>query len=135
MSKQRRSVSLEPEVHEYLSRDEVNASALVNDLVRRHMNGAAEDAAIIEMRKQQVESEVEHLRTRTESKISELEQLEAKLENHTSQRQAELDDALEKLQSVPADPSNAAIRTHADKLDMTPEQLIEKVEAYEVDDE
>lgn len=135
MSKKRRSVSLEPKVHEYLSREEVNASALVNDLVRRHMDGAAEDAAIIELRKQQVESEVDHLRARTESKLNELEQLEEKLQTHSSQRRAELENALEKLQSVPQEPSNPAIRTHADKLDMTPEQLIEKIDEYGGDDE
>jgi DNA anti-recombination protein RmuC len=130
MKKQRRSVSLEPEVHEYLSREEVNASALVNDLVRQHMEGVVKDAAVLRLRKQQVQSEVDHLRARAENKVDELEELEARLESSVSQHNAELEESLEKLQRVEHEPTNPAIQKHAEKLDMTPKELIDELDAY-----
>lgn len=134
MTKRRRSVSLEPDVHDYLSREEVNASALVNELVRRHMDGGMEDAAVLRLRKQQVESEVDHLKARTENKVEELEKLESKLESCTNQQQQKLEKAAAILEEVPADPTNPAVQNQADNLDMTAEELLEALDEGGVDE-
>lgn len=134
MSKKRRSVSLEPDVHDYLSREEVNASALVNELVRRHMEGGMEDTAVLRLRKEQVESEVDHLKARTENKIDELEQLENKLESCQNQQQKELEEVRDILDDVPHEPTNPAVQTQAEKVDMTPEELLEALDDTEADE-
>lgn len=134
MTKRRRSVSLEPDVHDYLSREEVNASALVNELVRRHMDGGMEDAAVLRLRKQQVESEVDHLKARTENKVEELEKLESKLESCTNQQQQKLEEVRAILDDVPADPTNPAVQNHAENLDMTPEELLDALDDTEGDE-
>lgn len=134
MTKRRRSVSLEPDVHDYLSREEVNASALVNELVRRHMEGGMEDTAVLRLRKEQVKSEVDHLKARTENKIDELQQLENKLETCENQQQEELEEVREILDDVPAEPTNPAVQTQADKLDMTAEELLEALDNEGVDE-
>lgn len=134
MSKKRRSVSLEPDVHDYLSREEVNASALVNELVRRHMEGGMEDTAVLRLRKEQVESEVDHLKARTENKIDELEQLENKLESCQNQQQKQLEEVRDILDDVPHEPTNPAVQTQAEKVDMTPEELLEALDDTEADE-
>lgn len=134
MTKRRRSVSLEPDVHDYLSREEVNASALVNELVRRHMEGGMEDTAVLRLRKEQVKSEVDHLKARTENKMDELEQLENKLESCENQQQEELEEVREILEEVPHDPTNPAVKAKADNLDMTPEELLDALDDTEADE-
>lgn len=128
MTKRRRSVSLEPDVHDYLSREEVNASALVNELVRRHMDGGMEDAAVLRLRKEQVKSEVDHLKARTENKIKELEKLDDKLESCTQQHRKQLEEVREILEGIPREPTNPAVQTQAEKLDMTPEELLDALD-------
>ena len=131
MSKQRRSVTLEPEVDEYLSRNEVNASGLVNDLVRRHMNGGIGDDAVLRMRKQQVKSEVEHLEARTQNKLEELEKLEQRLETRTERREKKLDEVRERLEGVPLEPDNPGVEKQAQKVGLSPEELIAELEGGE----
>lgn len=128
MSKKRRTVSLEPEVDEYLSRPEVNASALVNELVSQHQNGGVNDDAVLRMREEQVESEVEHLKTRAEKKQEELDAIRDKREEKAETRSVELSEAFDVLESLnnrdKLEPTNAAVKTQAGKVGMTPEELI-----------
>ena len=131
MSKKRRTVSLEPEEDEYLSRPEVNASALVNELVKQHRTGGVSDDAVLRMREEQVESEVDHLETRTEKKREELEAIREKREEKAETRSADLSQAFDVLESLGEEnrePTNPAVKTQAGKVGMTPEELLDEYE-------
>lgn len=127
MSKERRTVSLEPEVDAYLSRDGVNASELVNSLVKKSMNGTDTEDALKELRKEQLRSEINDLRTRAENKEEELETIEEIQEEQEEERQSELQEAIEKAKGLPLDPDNPGIKNQAEKVDMTPEAFVEEL--------
>lgn len=132
MSKKRRTVSLEPQVDEYLSRPEVNASALVNELVSQHQNGGVSDDAVLRMREEQVESEVDHLQTRAEKKREELEAIREKREEKAETRSVELSEAFDVLAELDERdklaPTNPAVKNQAGKVGMTPEEIINEYE-------
>lgn len=127
MSKERRTVSLEPEVEAYLSRDGVNASELVNSLVKKSMNGTATEDALKELRKQQIRSEIEELQSRMQNRREELETIQ-ELEAEQEQRQeAELQDAIDEAGPLPNDPDNPGIKKLAERVDMTPEAFVDEL--------
>lgn len=132
MSKERRTVSIPEEVDDHLSREGVNASELVAKLVKQHMNGGATQDQILEFRIEQVQSKVEDIRGRLERKERELEELKARRREHREQQhqeyQSKLEKARKKLEDVPHHPENAAVQHWAEKLDLTPEDLIDKLE-------
>ena len=84
MTKERTSLSLEPEVAAYLKQDQINASGLVNNLVEKQMTGGLDDGSkhLITLRLKQVRSEIESLESRVENKRAEEEHLESLLEQH-----------------------------------------------------
>jgi len=66
-----------------------------------------------------------------ESELSELEKeanaIRKKLRKVENEEQSKLEDAKETLDGVPKHPENEAIQTWADKIGITPEELIEKL--------
>lgn len=127
MSKENISASVDPEVAAHLSRDEVNASGLINSLVKKQMAGGTSERAMVELRLEQVESEIEQTESRLETLTAERDQLQARLDDIDDKATSELAEARENLDGVPRDPENPAIVNWATKLDMTPEQLLEEL--------
>lgn len=127
MSKERRAVSLDPEVDAFLARDEVNASGLVNDLVKRHMNGDAGEEALRELRREQLQSEIESLEADAERKREELETINEVESEAEAEREATLQEAIDKCDGVPRDPENPAIQTQAAKVGMEPEEFVDEL--------
>jgi protein subunit release factor A len=129
MSKQRRAVTLEPEVDEYLSQEHINASGLVNDLVKRHMNGEDTEAAIREFRINQLEDEAEEYAGIAERKRERADKLREVAEEKKAERDKKVSEVVNDLaeNDVPRDPDNEAIKTSAKKLDMTPEELLDEL--------
>lgn len=127
MSKQRRAVSLDPEVDAYLGREEVNASGLVNDLVKRHMNGTDGEKALRELRKKQIRSELESLETRAEQKREELQTIDAVEAEREDEREAKLQDAIDACSELPRDPENPGIKKQAERVGMDPEAFVDEL--------
>jgi len=129
MSKQRRAVTLEPEVDEYLSQEHINASGLVNDLVKRHMSGDDTEAAIREFRINQLEDEAEEYAGIAERKRERAERLREVAEQEQSERKQAVQEVVDDLvnKDVPRDPDNPAIKTQADNLDMEPTELLDEL--------
>lgn len=122
MSKERRTVTLEPKVDDYLAREGVNASELVNKLVRHHMNGGG-DNELLEFRKQQVKSEYQQLATQTRQKLNEFNRLEEQQQRREEDAQSTWDDAVADLENTPRKPDSPPIKYWAEELDITPEKL------------
>lgn len=115
MSKERISASVEPAVAEYLSQDHVNASGLINDLVKRHMAGGIDKDQLREFRKRQIESKIESLESQLEIKESELDAVVETAEQSREQQQAAIDRRLEALEDVkgPVDESHPSVKAIA----------------------
>ena len=124
MSKERRTVTLESEVNDYLAQDHVNASGLVNDLVKRHMNGDDTDGAIREFRIRQLEEEAEEYASRAERKRTEAERLKQAATEKKAEKREDLNKAIEQLADAPRDPDNPAVESQARKLGIEPEDLV-----------
>jgi len=134
MSKERRTVTLESEVNDYLAQDHVNASGLVNDLVKRHMNGDDTDGAIREFRIRQLEEEAEEYASRAERKRSEAQRLKQAAEQRQAEKEGEISDALARLKGVPRDAEHPAVKTQARKVGVEPSELVEQMPENNTDD-
>lgn len=130
MGKDRRTVSLDPEVEEFLSSEGVNASQLVNKLVRNHASAGGDRVAMLELREEQLQSEVNELERRLESKTDELETVRERLSDERSGRDQAVEDAAEELEGVPLDTDNPAIENWSEKLDLSPGELVDRLSEY-----
>jgi len=124
MSKERRTVTLEKDIDDYLAQDHVNASGLVNDLVKRHMNGDSSDGAIREFRIQQLKEEANEYASRAERKRSEAERLKQAASEEKREKQADIQEAVEQLSDAPRDPTNPAVKMQARRVGVEPEELV-----------
>jgi len=127
VSKDRITVSLEPEVASYLQQDAVNASGLVNNLVKKQMGGKSSEAAMVKLRLEQVSSKIEQTESALQNKRGEKERLEERLSEIQSTNEERLEEARQQLKGVPKDPDNPAIQNWAEKLDLKPSELLEKL--------
>jgi len=125
--KERRTVTLDSENHEYLKKED-NASAVVNDLIEQLRQGGDRQTAAIELQIEQKErelSEAEGKVERLERELAELQELRANFEH---EEDAELERAIEALEGTPRDPSNPAVENWAGRLGMTPAELVEELQ-------
>ena len=127
MAKERRTVTLEREVDDYLAQDHVNASGLVNDLVKRHMNGDDANGAIREFRMNQLLEEANEYEMRAKRKREEVNRLQEVAKEKEATRDEEVQKVVEKLSGVERDPENPAIKRNADKLGITAQELLDKL--------
>lgn len=125
MSKERRTVSLDAEADEYLSQEGVNASQLVNKLVRDYTGAGGNDRAMLELREQQLESELTELESRVGTKRDELERVREQLGSHQDQRETILEEARNTLRDTQLEPDNPAVQTWAEKADMSVEEFLD----------
>lgn len=128
MSKDRRTVTLDPEVDDYLDREGVNASELVNKLVRNHMTAGGDDEAILQLRKQQIQSEIQELANRKETKKQEFEQVESKLSELSDDRGDVFDDAVDALTPSDLRAENHKVEWWANEANVTIDRLIQEVQ-------
>lgn len=130
MTKSRRSVTLEPDVDEYLSQDGVNASELVNDLVKNHLTGGGDKQAMLELRKEQVNGEIDNLKQQLKQKEEELATIEERLTEYRTQTEDVVKEASERLRGAPLEPSNPGVQNWAEQAGLTETELIEEIKDY-----
>lgn len=99
----RRNITITPEADDYLSTPHMNASGLINDLVLAHARTGQVDAA--------VEKFVEDVRANRKTGLTQAEKI--LLTGRTA-------DELE--------PDNPAVMTQAEKLSLSPDELIAQLE-------
>lgn len=131
MSKERRTVSLEKEVDDYLASEGTNASELVNQLVKNHVASGGDNKAMLELRESQLESEIGELESRVETKQDELDRVRAQLSEINNTREDALTEAIDVVSDLDDHqrvPNNAAVQTQAEKAGVTPQTLLDRVE-------
>jgi len=81
MNKKNISATVDPEIAEFVKRDDVNTSGLVNKLLKQHMSGDTGREQMLRLRIDQVQDDINELENRLESKHSELARLEEQLDD------------------------------------------------------
>lgn len=128
VSKTTFSVSMDESLVEWLDSEYNNRSAAIRKLVKaaRNGGGAAEDA-VRQYHIQQLEADLTRQELQVEATQERLETLKSIEEESKSTDEAKLEEARETLENVPKVPDNPAIQHWADKLDTTPEDLIDEL--------
>jgi len=130
MSKERRTVSLEEEVDEYLNSDEVNASALVNQLVKNHATSGGNKRAMLELREEQLMSEIDGIRSNLQQKQDELERVQEQLREFQDETTEVIKEAAQELRDTPLDENNPAIQNWAEKAELPVAEFINRLEQH-----
>jgi chromosome segregation ATPase len=130
MSKERISASVDPEVEAYLSRESVNASGMINKLVKQQMSSGGESKQLLQLRLEQIDSEIDRHKSQVETLKKERKGVESRIRELEENENTRLHNALEKLEKVPWEPDNPGIQDWADELDMTEQELIAELEEY-----
>jgi len=130
MNKERRTVTLDPAVDEYLDRPGVNASELVNELMKEYMNGDGGKANIREFRMRQLQSDIDALQKRLNQRKREYDQLKEARTEAEEEREQELQEAVNVFSrpDVKLKKNRQKVRSWANELDMTQEEFINAVE-------
>lgn len=131
MTKKRKTFSVDKEVYDYLQQEHVNASGLVNSLVKQHRKGGVTDDVIREFRRQQVESEMESLEdqlTQKESELQRLKSFEVKKENEQIDAVDSMLDEIATGKAVfpPDHPMIQDVARHFDSLDKAVKAIKER---------
>lgn len=129
MSKERRTVSIDPEVDDYLGQEGTCASTLVNKLVKQHMSGGASEEQILRFRLKQVKSQESELESRLENKRNERRELEQRLKQYTGFKEEIIADAEDALNPRMLQADNDAVKNWAQKADMSVADFIDEMES------
>jgi len=127
MSKERTSISVDPEVASYLKQEGVNASGTVNRLVKAEMGGQASEHHLIQLRLEQVESDIESLRSRLDNKMEERDRLQSRLDTAESVNAKKIQDAVDVFDDETLTPDNIAVENWADDMGIPPEEFVARV--------
>jgi hypothetical protein len=115
---------------------DVNASDLINRMLRHYRDGGrladvALGMRLEELRREREDAEAEI--SRLESRVSDIRDEERRLERKLENKETRLDSAVDEflgLDGTPAlDPDNAAVKNYAAKAGVPAEQFVEEVEA------
>lgn len=128
MSKGRTSLSLDDDVLAYLQQDSVNASGLVNQLVRNHMAGGDQDETLLRVHREQLQEEVESHERAAERKRTLLKHVEESIETTEEKQSRIIAQAANTLEPQMLDVENPATRNWAQKAGMEPEEFVTTLE-------
>jgi len=127
MSKERKTFTLDPEVKAYLDSSGRNASETVNRLVKMEMGEEVVNEQLIKMRMEMEKDRYEDAAQKARGHLERYNQLKARLDTEKEAKNELLEEAKEKLSDIPHSPDNPAVENWAEKLDMTPEELIQEL--------
>lgn len=125
--KPRKTVTLSEEAKAILDTED-NASAVVTDLVEQYGRSGERGTAGLRLQRKHKARELEQSLETVERLEAELEDIDELIEEFEVQRSDEWQDAKDALEHTPKDPENDAIKHWAQKLGITPEELIEELE-------
>jgi predicted nucleic acid-binding Zn-ribbon protein len=107
-----------------------NRSGLIDDLLTRARKGEGEiDRAVARYQREQLQREKSTLETQMKSVEAQLQTIEERLDRKDRERQANLSEVRESLDQagVEVTPTNDAVKTKAEKLGMTAQQLVDEL--------
>lgn len=122
--KERVSASVDSPIASYLQQDAVNASGLINKLVKQYINGNGGADQMLQLRIDQVENELESLENRVSQKRTQLENLRSRRESEQNQKEQQLDRAVEALDRSDLYAGNQTVQYWANELGMTEDEFL-----------
>jgi len=125
--KKRKSITFDEDNYEFLSNHD-NASALVRDLVEQYRTDGNREKAALKLRQEQKQRELESARDEVKRVENDLKEITELLQEVEEVEADQWDEAVEALSNAPKEPDNPAIENWADKLGVTPTQLIEELD-------
>lgn len=128
MSKERRTFSLDPEVDEYLDRDGVNASELANKVIKHHMSAGGDKKDMLELRKEQLKSDISELENSLETKKEELETVIERLDQIEDKKEDIYQEAGEVLTYTDLREKNQRVEYWANEVGVPVEEFVDELE-------
>ena len=131
MAKQPRSFTVDEDIADELSRrNDLNASGVVNDFLREYLDTSADNQAEAMVRQlkrdiREIDSDIEDLESKRQSKVEQLQEWKARRDEIDAEREQ---DALELVDGAPPDPQNARVQVAAERLEIPPEEMVERME-------
>lgn len=132
-TKTRRTVTIDEVIDGELRERPLNVSQIVNDLLEEYLIGGDSPAIAKEIRIQHIEKELQEQQNKREAinrRIERLRNERERLEREINEQQAafreRLEEASEIVEGKPAD--NPAVQNWAEKLNMDPVELKQRVE-------
>lgn len=125
--KERKTVTVDPEVAAYLSQEGRNASETVNKLVRMEMGEDVFNEQLIRFRMESEKDRYESAAQKARGHLERYNQLKERLEEVETKQDKLMQDVREKLENVPLEPDNPGVQAQAKRVDMSPEELIEQI--------
>jgi len=122
--KKRKTLTLDEENYECLQKED-NASAVVNDLVDNYRRTGDRGTAGLRLRAEHIREQCERAQKELQMYRNQLEDVERLIQEQERQEDEELLEAREALEHVPKEPDNPAVENWADKLGMTPTELLD----------
>jgi len=122
--KKRKSLTLDEENYECLQQED-NASAVVNDLVSNYRRTGDRGTAGLELRLKHVEDQLHSAQERVEMFENQAKDIKRLIKERKREEDTELRQAREALEHVPQEADNPAVENWAEKLGMTPTELLD----------
>jgi septal ring factor EnvC (AmiA/AmiB activator) len=135
MGKSPRSFSIDDDLDELLSnREDINASAVVNNFLREYVAGGKGTEAALEARIQQLDEEIADLEKDLNRKRRERDRLESQMQRERQSLHEAVDDLVEMIDAgnFPREnlsPENIAVVERASDAGVPVERFIEEVQA------
>ena len=135
MGKSPRSFSIDEDLDNLLSeREDINASAVVNSLLREYVAGGKGTEAALEARVQQLDEEIADLEKDLQRKQRERDRLNKQLERERESLHEAVQEVIRMIRNDEffaenLEPDNGMISTKAGNAGVPAERLIEEVEA------
>jgi len=128
--KKRTSITVDPAVYEFLKQPDVNQSGLINELVKEYKDNEKRQVAALKLRRDHLLQEATEAEETAEQKREQAAEVEALLEDARNAESDKLQQAREALSGIDdrdLSPENPAVQNWADKLDLSPEELLKQL--------
>lgn len=140
MGKSRRSVSIDEDLDEQLTnRESINASAVINELLRQYLAGGEAADVALKLRKRDLQQQKENKQVNIQRLESEVERLDREIDDIDERIRKRRQDAYEEVETIAErirdgrfdrenlSADNPAIQNYAQKAQMSPERFVSEV--------
>jgi hypothetical protein len=127
MSKDRISATVDEEIADFVSRDDVNTSGLVNKLLKQHMTAGTSEERMLQIRLENVEDDITDLQSQLATKVERRSNIISKLEEYEQQQEQVILDAGEALDRTDFRAENQKLAYWVDETGLSKEELRDRL--------
>lgn len=120
-------IKVDDTIHNHLEQKS-NMSEYIRRLIRTDMEGDSADLVSLRTQVETLEKQAQQHREQKEMFEDRAEQMRDMIAEAEQRTDYKLQDALEKLEKTPRDPTNPAIRSWAADVGLSPQELVDELE-------